>query len=102
MNLKVPPEGAVQQLHARYTSAMATVPIAAPPGFDELPVEEKLDYLQTLWARIVSKPEDVPVPDWHRQIITERLAAYRAGKGSSRPWNEFREEMWSLLRPSSR
>lgn len=81
---------------------MATVPIAAPPGFDELPVEEKLDYLQTLWARIVSKPEDVPVPDWHRQIITERLAAYRAGKGSSRPWNEFREEMWSLLRPSSR
>jgi putative addiction module component (TIGR02574 family) len=81
---------------------MATAPIAAPPGFDDLPIEEKLDYLQALWTRIVSKPERISVPDWHRQILTERLAAYRAGKGSSRPWGEFREEMRPLLRASSR
>ena len=81
---------------------MATAPIAAPPGFDELPFEEKLDYLQALWARIVSKPEQIPVPDWHRQILAERLASYRAGEGSSRPWNEFRDEMRSLLRAPSR
>ena len=45
----------------------------------------KLDYLEALWARVVSKPEQIPVPDWHRKILAERLAAYRAGKGSSRP-----------------
>ena len=25
-----------------------------PPGFDELSVEEKIDYLQSLWDRIAS------------------------------------------------
>jgi hypothetical protein len=40
---------------------MASVPITSPPGFDELSVEEKLDYLEALWARVVSKPEQIPV-----------------------------------------
>jgi putative addiction module component (TIGR02574 family) len=77
---------------------MASVPFTPPPGFDDLSVEEKLDYLQALWGRIVSRPEQVPVPDWHRQILSERIATYRAGKGSTRPWSEFREELRSLLR----
>jgi putative addiction module component (TIGR02574 family) len=81
---------------------MATVPFTPPPGFDDLSVEEKLDYLQALWGRIVSQPQQVPVPDWHREILAERIATYRAGKGSSRPWNEFREELRSLLRAPNR
>ena len=76
---------------------MPSTPITAPPGFDELSVEEKLAHLEAVWTRIVSKPDQVPVPDWHRKILAERLAAYRAGEGSSRPWNEFRHEMRSLL-----
>jgi hypothetical protein len=68
--------------------------LAAPrPLFDELSVEEKLDYLEALGARVVSKPDQIPVPDWHRKILAERLAAYCSGKGSSRPWSEFRDEM---------
>jgi putative addiction module component (TIGR02574 family) len=81
---------------------MAMVPFTAPPGFDELSVEDKLDYLHALWGRIASKPEEIPVPDWHRQILAERLASYRAGEGSSRPWTEFREELRSLLRAPTR
>lgn len=68
-----------------------------PPGFDELSVEEKLDYVQSLWDRIAAKPEAVPVPDWHLQVIDERLANeahFRAG----RSWDEFREELRTKLR----
>lgn len=79
---------------------MATVPLTPVPGFDDLSVEEKVDYLQALWGRIVSQPQ-VPVPDWHRGVLAERIATYR-GKGSSRPWNEFREELRSLLRAPNR
>jgi len=81
---------------------MATAPLPAPPGFDDLPVEEKLDYIESLWERVAAKPEQVPIPDWHRQILAERLAAYRAGKGGSRPWSEFRDEMRSLLSAPTR
>ena len=66
-----------------------------PPGFDELSIEEKLDYVQSLWDRIAAKPATVPVLDWHLQVIKERLSqTQRAG----RSWDAFREEVRSKLR----
>ncbi len=44
-----------------------------PPGFDDLPVDEQIDYVQALWDRIAATPEQVPVPEWHLGIIRERL-----------------------------
>ena len=65
------------------------------PGFDELSIEEKLDYVQSLWDRIAAKPATVPVLDWHLQVIKERLSqTQRAG----RSWDAFREEVRSKLR----
>jgi putative addiction module component (TIGR02574 family) len=69
-----------------------------PPGFDDLSVEEKLDYVQSLWDRIVAHPDEVPVPGWHREIIEDRLAAHRADPGAARPWDEVREELLDELR----
>src|SRR2546421_12008768 len=45
-----------------------------PPGFDALSVQEQIDYVQSLWDHIAARPEQVPVPDWHREIIAQRLA----------------------------
>ena len=84
------------------TLALMTFPAMPPPGFDELSPEEKLDYVQALWDRVASHPEDVPVPDWHRDVVAERLAAHRAGEGSSRPWEEVRQELLSRLRGERR
>ena len=43
-----------------------------PPGFDDHSVDEKIDYLQSLWDRVAATPETIPVPDWHRDY-DERL-----------------------------
>jgi putative addiction module component (TIGR02574 family) len=69
-----------------------------PPGFDELSVEEQLDYVQSLWDRIAAKPETVPVPDWHLEVIDERLAGSRGKRGAGRSWDEVREELRAKLR----
>jgi len=68
-----------------------------PPGFDDLSVDEKVDYLQSLWDRIGAHPEDVPVPDWHREIIAERLKAHQERPNESRPWEEVRQEILDKL-----
>ncbi|HEV2854714.1 MAG TPA: addiction module protein [Thermoanaerobaculia bacterium] len=73
-----------------------------PPGFDDLSVEEKLDYVQSLWDRIVAHPDEVPVPDWHWGIIEDRLAAHRADPGAASPWDEVREELLDELRSRPR
>lgn len=68
-----------------------------PPGFDELPVEDQINYVQKLWDHIAAKPDRVPVPDWHRQVINERLAAYEAGSEPGRPWEDVRDGIRSKL-----
>ena len=80
-----------------YTFDMAQ-PALPPPGFDELSPDEKLEYIQALWDRFVEHPEEVPVPDWHRQVIAERLAAHRRGETALLPWSGVREELLARLR----
>jgi len=69
-----------------------------PPGFDELSVDERIDFVQSLWDRIAATPEQVPVPDWHRRIIQERLEAYRTSPTDGRPWADVRTEIEAKLR----
>jgi len=69
-----------------------------PPGFDELSVDEKIDYVQSLWERIAAGPDEVPVPDWHARIVSERLGSYRAAPDQGRPWSEAREDLERKLR----
>lgn len=69
-----------------------------PPGFDDLPIDEQIDFVQSLWDRIAATSEQVPVPEWHRDIIRERLAAYEAAPSAGRPWSEVRSDIEQKLR----
>ena len=71
--------------------------IDPPPGFEELPIEEKIAYVQALWDLIVERPEDVPVPAWHRAVIAERLAEARSSSANARPWSDVRAELHARL-----
>ena len=68
-----------------------------PPGFDALSIDDKIDYVQSLWDRIAARPEDVPVPDWHREVIYERLAAHRANAEQGKEWEEVEREITTEL-----
>ncbi|MDH5739505.1 MAG: addiction module protein [Nitrospira sp.] len=68
-----------------------------PPGFDELTVDERIDFVQSLWDRIAATPEQVPVPDWHRKIIRERLESYRTNPDAGRSWTDVRTEIQAKL-----
>ncbi len=81
---------------------MATKIPNPPPGFDELSVDEKVDYVQSLWDRITAKPETVGVPDWHLEVIDERLKESRAKPVTGRSWDELREELRAKLRQPKR
>lgn len=68
-----------------------------PPGFDALSVDEQIDYVQSLWDHIAARPEDVPVPDWHREILAERLAAHSENADQGKGWEEFENELTADL-----
>ena len=68
-----------------------------PPGFDALSTDEQIEYVQSLWDRIAARPEEVPVPDWHRAILAERLAAHGVDNDNGREWEELEQDLKSDL-----
>ncbi len=64
-----------------------------PPGFDDLSVEDQIEYVQALWDRIAAKEDKVPLPDWHREVLDERLADLDANPDAGRPWEEVEADL---------
>lgn len=77
---------------------MSEIVPTPPPGFDDLSVEEQIDFVQSLWDRIAATPEQVPVPEWHRRIIRERLEAYHVNPTAGRRWTDVRTDIERKLR----
>ena len=68
---------------------MTTQPVLdLPPGFDDLSKEEQIEYVQALWNRIAADEAEVPVPEWHLQIVRERLTTMDEGETVS--WESIR------------
>ena len=42
---------------------------------------------------IAARPENVPVPGWHRAIFAERLAEYERDPNEGVSWEELRAEL---------
>ena len=68
-----------------------------PAGFDELSNDEQIEYVERLWNRIPSLPDDAPVPEWHMEIIEERLANYEKNGFEGIPWEEVEKELLQQL-----
>jgi putative addiction module component (TIGR02574 family) len=72
-----------------------------PPGFDQLTIDEQIDYLHSLWDRITAHPEQIPVPDWHREVLAERLAALDNSPSDGSAWEQFDRELTEELQSKS-
>jgi putative addiction module component (TIGR02574 family) len=64
---------------------------ALPPELAGMSPQEKLDLIELLWASI---PEaKVPVPDFHRRIIAERMAEFEADPNEGEDWEDVKAEL---------
>jgi putative addiction module component (TIGR02574 family) len=73
--------------------AMGRAASLPPPGFDGMSVEDKIDYVEALWDRIAANESQVPVPQWHRDVLRERIADYQADREQGRPWEDVEADL---------
>ncbi len=59
-----------------------------PPGFDDLTLEEQIDYVQFLWERIAPKVDEHPIPVWHHDVLDDRLKELAANPNAPQPADE--------------
>ena len=54
----------------------------------QLPPDERIRLIADAWASLTASPASVPVPDWHRDLLDDRLAD--ASGDGSRSWDDVK------------
>ena len=57
----------------------------------QLPPSERLKLVEEIWDSLAATPQDVPVPDWHKEELDRRLDKPTPGAGES--WDEVRAKL---------
>jgi hypothetical protein len=58
-----------------------------------LTLSQKLKLMEELWADLSRSPEQVPVPDWHIEVLAEREKLVRQGKAKFSDWSEAKKRL---------
>ena len=72
---------------------MAKVVSIPPLGFEDLTPDQKVEYVQDLWDYVVADASKVPIPDWHRSVLDERLTEYQAVSNEGEAWPRVRDRL---------
>jgi len=56
-------------------------------ALEKMTVVEKLRLMERLWDDLARRPQDVPSPDWHGDVLAERIKAVREGQTSFEDWD---------------
>ena len=62
-----------------------------PPELAKLNSADKIELARLLMDSVPD--EDIPVPDFHRELLAERLADYHANPTEGQPWREVIAEL---------
>jgi putative addiction module component (TIGR02574 family) len=76
---------------------MASKSPLPPPGFDDLSADEQADYASQLWDRVTEREHEISVPDWHMEIVRERMARYERDGMQGISWEELEKELLEQL-----
>jgi hypothetical protein len=59
----------------------------------QLPLAEKLQIMEAIWEDLRAQAENVPVPQWHRDLLDERRKAVVEGREELLDWDVIRDSL---------
>ena len=60
----------------------------------QLPVSERLELVQELWDSIGDSREELPIQEWHRELVKARLADF---ENREEELGVSREQVWQQV-----
>ena len=63
---------------------------------DSMSVPEKLMAIETIWDSLCKSPESVPVPEWHKRELEERIKRLESGEAQLLDWEDVKSQLNSL------
>jgi putative addiction module component (TIGR02574 family) len=62
-----------------------------------LPVDERLELAETIWASVEDQSPQAPLPAWQRELLAERIAEDDAAPEAGSSWDEVKRRILSTL-----
>jgi putative addiction module component (TIGR02574 family) len=66
-------------------------------SIEGLSIAEKLALMERLWDDLSRRPENVPSPQWHGDVLAQRMTAVREGRTSFVDWDEAKRRLRERL-----
>lgn len=60
---------------------------------DKMSTLDKLRALEEIWNDLLNHVEEVPVPEWHMDVLAAREKRILDGKANFKDWNEAKESI---------
>jgi len=58
-----------------------------------LPLAEKLQIMEAIWEDLRANADQVPVPDWHKEILDTRRKAVKEGREQILDWEDVKKTL---------
>lgn len=63
-----------------------------------LPTNEKLDLVYAIWHSIKDEVNDSEIPEWHKEILEERLKKIETGEMEFVSWEKVKEMLQERIK----
>ena len=70
----------------------------APATINQMTLTERLQAMESLWDHLRQNEEEVPVPDWHKELLDERLKLVEQGKAHFGDWDAAKKRIAARTR----
>lgn len=64
-----------------------------PAEIRQWPLPDKLALLEVLWTELSVNPDEIEVPEWHRDVLASRQADLEHGKVQVLDWENAKEQI---------
>jgi len=59
---------------------------------------EKLALLEALWIELSSEPDQIDIPQWHKDILDERMREAESGSVEIIDWEVAKQQIKEMIR----
>jgi hypothetical protein len=60
---------------------------------DGLSVEQKIHLMERIWADLSQRPEELPSPSWHGDVLERRRQAVLNGETEFENWDDVKQRL---------
>ena len=60
---------------------------------DEMTTTEKLVVINQIWDDLMRNPNDVPSPEWHKEVLSARAGRVKSGEAHFKDFESVKSEL---------